>query len=133
MISLMDRAAPTHRPPGRAQGFQRWHRLLFTHWEVPETVLRPLVPSRLTLDMFDGRCYVGVVAFTMQNVRPTLWAPSIPSATEFGEINLRTYVHVDGTEPGVFFFSLDAGSRLVVWTARKFWGLPYHHADISIQ
>jgi uncharacterized protein YqjF (DUF2071 family) len=128
----MNRVAPTLRPPGAARGFQRWHRLLFSHWEVPASVLRPLVPARLTLDSFEGRCFVGVVAFSMQNVRPWRWAPSIPTATTFGEINLRTYVHLDGAEPGVFFFSLDAASRLVVWGARTFWGLPYFHAQIAI-
>jgi uncharacterized protein len=106
---------------------------LFVHWEVPETVLRPLVPARLSLDAFEGRYYIGVVAFTMQNVRPYRWAPSVPSAREFGEINLRTYVHLEGAEPGVFFFSLDASSSLAVWAARTLWGLPYHRADICIE
>jgi uncharacterized protein YqjF (DUF2071 family) len=128
----MDRVGPTLRPPGAPRGFQRWHRLLFSHWEVPESVLRPLVPHRLGLDSFEGRCFVGVVAFTMQKVRPWLWAPPLPTATTFGEINLRTYVHLDGAEPGVFFFSLDAASHLIVWGARTFWGLPYFHADIAI-
>jgi uncharacterized protein YqjF (DUF2071 family) len=77
----MDRVGPTLRPPGAPRGFQRWHRLLFSHWEVPESVLRPLVPHRLGLDSFEGRYFVGVVAFTMQKVRPWLWAPPIPTAT----------------------------------------------------
>jgi uncharacterized protein YqjF (DUF2071 family) len=124
----MDRIAPTRRPHARVQGYQRWHELMFSHGQVPEAVLRPHVPRPLGLDAFEGRCFVGVVAFTMQNVRPFRWAPPIPS---FGEINVRTYVHHEGAEPGVFFFSLDAASSLVVWAARKFWGLPYHRASIE--
>src|SRR6266571_7182003 len=104
----MDRVAPTRKPAGRPQGSQRWHRLLFSHWELPAETLRPLVPTRLSLDGFEGHYYVGAVSFTMQNVRPFRWAPPFPTATEFGEINLRTYVHLDGQEPGVYFFSLDA-------------------------
>jgi uncharacterized protein YqjF (DUF2071 family) len=127
----MDRLAPTRRPHAQAQGSQRWHRLLFSHWEVPELALRPLVPSGLALDHFDGRYFVGVVAFTMQKVRPYAWAPSIPTATDFGEINLRTYVHLAGEEPGVYFFSLDASSTLAVWAARTLWGLPYYRANIT--
>jgi len=127
----MDRIAPTRRPARRVQGTQRWHELLFSHWEIPASVLRPLVPAALELDTFEGRCFVGVVAFTMQNVRPLRWAPPLPGAREFGEINLRTYVHHRETEPGVFFFSLDAASSLVVWAARTFWGLPYFRADVS--
>jgi uncharacterized protein YqjF (DUF2071 family) len=87
----------------------------------------------LGLDAFHGHHYVGVVAFTMQNVRPIAWAPPFPSAREFGEINLRTYVHLDGEEPGVHFFSLDASSSLVVWFARALWGLPYFRAQVNIQ
>jgi uncharacterized protein len=131
VLRSMDRIAPTRRPAGKAQGTQRWHRLLFSHWQVPEAALRPLVPEPLQLDAFDGRCYVGVVSFLMQNVRPFHWAPSVPTAREFGEINVRTYVHLDGEEPGVFFFSLDAASSLVVWVARTFWSLPYHRAEVA--
>lgn len=129
----MDRIAPTRRPAGRAQGSQRWHELLFSHWEVPASVLRPRVPASLELDAFDGRCFVGVVSFSMQNVRPFGWAPSVPGARSFGEINLRTYVHHRGQEPGVFFFSLDAASSLVVWAARNFWGLPYFRAAVQTE
>lgn len=128
----MDRISPTRRPQASAQGYQRWHQLLFSHWEVPEAVLRPHVPAALGLDRFEGRCFVGVVSFTMQNVRPLRWAPSIPGAREFGEINLRTYVEHAGQEPGVYFFSLDAASSLVVWAARSFWGLPYHRARVDV-
>jgi uncharacterized protein YqjF (DUF2071 family) len=127
----MDRLAPTRRPAGRAQGSQRWHRLLFLHWEVPAEVLRPLLHPRLSLDAFEGRCLVGAVAFTMQRVRPYAWAPPFPTATEFHELNLRTYVHLEGGEPGVWFFSLDAASSLAVAAARTLWRLPYHRTDFS--
>lgn len=129
----MDRLAPTRRPPRPAQGTQRWDRLLFSHWEVPAALLRPLVPAALELDAFEGRHYVGVVAFTMQNVRPYQWAPAVPTAREFGEVNLRTYVHLAGGEPGVYFFSLDAASWLAVRAARALWGLPYFHAAVQCE
>lgn len=127
----MNRLLPRQRPSPRAQGFQRWHGLLFSHWEVPEAVLRPLVPPALTLDAFNHRCFVGVVAFRMQRVRPFWYLPPVPTAREFGEINVRTYVHLNGEEPGVYFFSLDAASALAVWVARTFWHLPYVSADIT--
>ena len=95
-------------------------------------MLRPLVDSRLSLDTFEGRCFVGLVAFEMKGVRPISWLPQIPTATNFAEINLRTYVHVDGNEPGVFFFSLDAASSLVVTAARLGWGLPYFHCEVPL-
>jgi uncharacterized protein len=128
----MDRLAPTRRPPGPSQGFQRWHRLLFSHFEVPVAALRPLVDARLTLDDFEGRCFVGMVAFEMRQVQPFHWLPKVPGSTDFAEVNLRTYVHLEGAEPGVFFFSLDAASSLVVTAARLGWGLPYVRADFPV-
>jgi uncharacterized protein YqjF (DUF2071 family) len=32
----------------------------------------------------------------------------------------------------VYFFSLEAASRIAVWAARQFWGLPYFHAQMSL-
>lgn len=127
----MDRIAPTRRPGRPAQGTQRWHGLLFSHWEVDPAALRPLVHERLTLDTFEGKAFVGVVAFTMQNVKPWWWLPELPTASTFFEINVRTYVHLDGDEPGIVFFSLDASSALAVLGARWFWGLPYYRTDIT--
>lgn len=126
----MDRLAPTIRPPRRRQGFQRWDELLFVHWEVPETALRPLVPPSLSLDSFEGRYFVGLVAFTMRSVKPFDQLFCIPTATNFPEINIRTYVHVAGSEPGVWFFSLDAASSLVVLAARALWHLPYFRSSV---
>ena len=125
----IDRLAPTRRPAGRVRGYQRWRSLLFMHWPVPLDLLRPLVPARLELDLFDGTAYVGVVPFVMQGVRPR-WCPE-RFAFDFLETNVRTYVCHQG-RPGVYFFSLDAASRLAVWAARRFWGLPYFQADMEI-
>ncbi len=49
---------------------------------------------------------------------------------DFLETNLRTYVHAGGV-PGVWFFSLDAESRLAVWGARTLYRLPYFHARMA--
>src|SRR5262249_11093421 len=46
--------------------------------------------------------------------------------------NVRTYVLVGG-RPGVYFFSLDAGSRLAVAAARTFLNLPYYRADMKLE
>jgi uncharacterized protein YqjF (DUF2071 family) len=127
------RLAPLLRPARRRQGTQRWHRLLFSHWEVPASALRPLVDARLELDAFEGRCFVGLVPFTMQKVRPYQWAPPFPTARTFHEINLRTYVHHQGSEPGVFFFSLEAASSLAVLAARALWRLPYFRASTRLE
>jgi len=109
---------------------QDWHHLLFLHWEVPVRELQELVPPELTIDTFDGKAYVGLIPFTMSNVRPVM-TPPIPFLSSFHEINVRTYVHLDGREPGVWFFSLDASSALAVEAARAFYKLPYFHSLIE--
>jgi uncharacterized protein len=52
-------------------------------------------------------------------------------AMDFLETNVRTYVHSDG-KPGVYFFSLEAASRLAVAAARLTFGLPYHFARMRL-
>src|SRR6185503_9401660 len=74
--------------------------------------------------------WVGVVPFRMF-VRPRI-TPSIPGVSSFTELNVRTYVRKDGI-PGVWFFSLDASNRFIVWSARTFFHLPYFHARMSIR
>jgi uncharacterized protein YqjF (DUF2071 family) len=117
------------RPEGKAQGTQRWHRLLFSHWEVPTEALEPLVHPRLSIDTFEGRAFVGVVAFQMQRVKP--FGFGVPTATSFCEINVRTYVRLEGGERGVVFFSLDADSSLATLAARTLWRVPYHKSRIG--
>lgn len=85
----------------------------------------------MTLDTFDGRAYLGVVPFLMRDVSPW-WSPSIPGVSTFPELNVRTYVHHEGRDPGVWFFSLDAAKLLVVVTARTAWRLPYSWAAMSL-
>ena len=127
---LIDRIAPTRRPMGRCRGYQNWRSLLFLHWPVPVETMRALVPAELDLDLHEGTAYVGVVPFAMQGVRPRWWPERF--AFNFLETNVRTYVSYQG-RPGVYFFSLEAASRLAVWAARTFWGLPYYHAEMSLQ
>jgi uncharacterized protein len=105
---------------------QCWYDLLFAHWPLTTESLRHLVPRELPLDTFDGRCWVSVTPFHMTN-RARVRA--LPFISRFRELNCRTYVNIAG-KPGVFFFSLDASSRLAVWGARTFYHLPYHHAEM---
>ncbi len=107
---------------------QQWNRLLFAHWSVPPASLRLLVPKQLQLDTFQGRCWVAVTPFYLSGLRP----PGVSfGGLAFPELNVRTYVTLDG-KPGVYFFSLDAGSVLAVFGARTFYALPYFYARMRI-
>lgn len=128
----IDRITPTLRPAERPVMYQRWRTLLFLHWEVPAEALARLLPPGLTLDTFEGRAFVGLVPFTMQGVRPAL-LPPFPPLSNFHETNVRTYVHREGKEPGVWFFSLDAANRLAVKLARAWFRLPYHFDTMALK
>ena len=118
-------------PPARPWvGRMRWCDLAFLHWPVAPDVVRPLVPSELRIDTYDGQAWVGVVPFRMDGVR-LRGVPPIPTTYAFPEINVRTYVR-GGARAGVWFFSLDATSRLAVRGARLLYNLPYYDAEIAI-
>ncbi|MEZ6003358.1 MAG: DUF2071 domain-containing protein [Planctomycetota bacterium] len=108
----------------------RWLDLAFLHWRVPAARIAPLLPAGLELDTFDGHAWLGVVPFEMDRTR-FRFAPPIPTATRFPELNVRTYVRSAG-RPGVWFFSLDAASRLAVRGARRSFHLPYFDAQMRI-
>jgi uncharacterized protein YqjF (DUF2071 family) len=127
---MIDRIAPARRPHQSVAGYQRWRQLLFMHWQVRVDVLRRLVPEPLELDLFEGKAYVGVVPFAMEGVRPVWWPERL--AWWFLETNVRTYV-LCGNRPGVYFFSLDANSRIAVQAARAVWKLPYYHARMEME
>jgi uncharacterized protein YqjF (DUF2071 family) len=127
----IDRVTPTLKPQRRPIGFQKWRDLLFVHWPVPEAELRALVPRRLTLDLYEGTAYVGLIPFAMRDVRFVGTPRALGLDTL--ETNVRTYVHLDGSGPGVYFFSLDAASALAVLGARIGFGLPYFLARMSMR
>jgi uncharacterized protein len=118
-------------PSGWAWMRQNWDKLLFLHWPVEEQVLRPLIPSGLAIDLFDGCAWIGVVPFTMHGVRPS-FLPPIPWVSSAHELNVRTYVKANG-KPGVWFLSMDASSRLVVEAARMAYFLPYFTARMRLE
>jgi len=111
--------------------FQSWLDLAFLHWPVAHGLLRPLVPSSLPIDTFDGQCWVGVVPFHMANLRAR-GLPPLPGFSRTPEINVRTYVTMGG-KPGVYFFSLDIGLLSAVFAARSFYRLPYYYAAFQLQ
>jgi uncharacterized protein YqjF (DUF2071 family) len=127
-----------HRPypPPRRRAwsiFMRWHDLLFLHWPVGAARVRPYVPPGLEVEEFGGSAWLGVVPFTMTGVRHRL-GPPVPGLSAFPELNVRTYVRAErGGRPAVWFFSLDASSRVAVTVARKAFGLAYMNAVMRVR
>ena len=110
---------------------QDWLHLSFLHWETDPGLLQALLPEPLKLDTYEGKAYIGLVPFLMDNVRPR-FLPCVPGVSRFPELNIRTYVTL-GEKPGVFFFSLDADSWTAVWIGKKAFHLPYFSAEIRFE
>jgi uncharacterized protein YqjF (DUF2071 family) len=127
----IDRLTPMLEPDATPLMTQSWHHLLFLHWKVPAAELQALLPAGLTVDTFDGNAYIGLVPFTVDHLHATM-APPIPGLSAFHEINVRTYVHRQGADPGVWFFSLDASSGPAVMAARLLYKLSYYRAEIAM-
>lgn len=109
--------------------YQEWNHAIFLHWEVELSELRKFVPKELDIDLFDGKPWVSVVAFTMEKIRPKNLPPFSP-ISDFDEINIRTYVK-SNNKTGVYFLSIEGGKKLSCKIAKSMSELPYRFSKIK--
>ncbi|SFI10186.1 YqjF family protein [Planctomicrobium piriforme] len=131
-IPFSRRLAMRERPADEPVMRQSWRNLLFLHWRIEPAVIQRLLPAGLTVDVFDGSAWIGIVPFQMRKIRP-VWSPSVPWISNFLELNVRTYAVDRNGTPGVWFFSLDANRWLAVQVARSWFHLPYHWASMQCE
>jgi uncharacterized protein YqjF (DUF2071 family) len=111
-----------------------WRQALMIHFEVDAAALRRAVPFQL--DLWQGRAFVSLVAFTMRGLRPV--GGGKPAALMFRPIathdflNVRTYVRHRG-ERGIHFLAEWLNSRLAAQLGPAVFGLPYRHGQIEYQ
>ncbi|MGN7470580.1 YqjF family protein [Brevibacillus sp. SAFN-007a] len=110
---------------------QTWEHLLFAHWAVSPEAVRGLIPAGLELDTYEGRAWISVIPFLLTGVRLRRLFP-VPYVTTFPEINVRTYVRA-GSQPGVYFLSLDTSHLLVTKIAESWYRLPYYHTRMDFR
>ena len=108
-----------------------WHDVLMIHFEADATALQRDVPFEL--DLWNGRAFVSVVAFTMRDMRPQLGGRLAalmlrPIATH-DFLNVRTYVR-QGGECGIHFLAEWLTNRLAVMLGPTTFGLPYRYGRI---
>lgn len=103
-----------------------WERVLMIHFEVDPDDLERDVPFQL--DLWDGRAYVSLVAFTMREMRPRLggraWAWLFQPIATHCFLNVRTYVRHHG-EAGIQFLAEWLDNSLSVRLGPLAFGLPY--------
>ena len=68
----VDRLAARHRPDGQPVMHQNWGKLLFIHWRIDPNILRPHIPRSLEIDTYGNSAWIGIVPFTMWDIRGTI-------------------------------------------------------------
>lgn len=107
--------------------YQEWVNVIFIHYKVPVEVLKEFVPFEI--DTFQNAAYISVVAFKNENTQPSFFFP-ISMLSDFGELNIRTYVSHLGKK-GIYFLSIEGGKLLSSLLARKFSTLPYRYSIMT--
>ena len=119
---------------GEPQLLADWMRVLMMHFEVDAKALQRDVPYKL--DLHNGRGFVTLVAFTMENMRPRhggklgAWLFKPIATHDF--LNVRTYVRHNG-EPGIHFLAEWLSSWLAVQLGPRTFALPYRHGRIHYE
>jgi len=105
-----------------------WRDAFFASWPVEPSTVAPTLPEGVAVDTDEeGRAWLSVVGFVMDDIRPRF----VPFGLSFPELNLRTYVR-HGDQSGVYFYNLDAEDRLGVPIARRLFRLPYYRAEMDV-
>ncbi|MGB0452987.1 MAG: YqjF family protein [Bacteriovoracaceae bacterium] len=107
---------------------QKWQHLVFLNFQAEPEIIQSLLPEGFQLDTFDGSGYLSIVPFRMSKVRFP-FVPYLPF-TNLWELNIRTYVVVNGVK-GIYFFTLDTNHWFAAWIAKKFFSLPYRKVSLK--
>jgi uncharacterized protein YqjF (DUF2071 family) len=125
----------TARPPRALRHVlfrQQWRDLVFLHWPADPFEVARLLPAGTVPDLYNGRTYVGLVFFRMEDLCFGN-APPLPYLGSFGEVNVRLYSRDALGRRGVVFRSLDCDRLLPVLAAEAVFRLPYRWSRIRGQ
>lgn len=67
-----------------------WRKLVMANYAIDEAILKPYLPHKTELDLWNNTCYVSLVGFMFQNAK--LKGLRLPFHSNFEEVNLRFYV-----------------------------------------
>jgi uncharacterized protein YqjF (DUF2071 family) len=124
-----ERLLSGHREP---LFYANWDNILFIHYEIGPDELQRHIPY--PLDLYRGRAFVSLVAFTMRGMRPrlggTLGALLFKPIATHHFLNIRTYVR-HKSEAGIYFMREWLSNRMAAWLGPWSFGLPYHFGKIE--
>ena len=115
---------------------QTWSNIVWCHWAVDPQQVKAVIPTGLEPDLFEGKAWVGLIPFSMKNLRlpgPFAILSKLVRVSNFGEVNVRTYVKDSKGRSGVWFCTLDSDDWLAVKTANIAFGLPYRLSETRLE
>ena len=122
-----------HRPfdyPARSWKFyQEWNDAIFLHWEVACDLIQPFLPKGIELDVLNGKTWVSLVAFNMNNIGIRS-LPKLPHISDFHEINIRVYV-ICNSKPSVYFLNMEGSKRSSCKVLKALSKFPYRHSKMK--
>jgi len=95
-----------------------WRKLAMANYAVDPQVLKPYLPYKTELDLWNGTCYVSLVGFMF--LETAVKGFKIPFHINFEEVNLRFYVRYrDGGvwKRGVVFIKEIVPKAAITWVA----------------
>jgi uncharacterized protein len=99
---------------------------------VAKAELRQRVPDELEIEEHDGSAWLGIQFFRVRALRARGALP-VPGISSFLQLNVRTYVRGPDGLPGVWFFSIDASSRLAALGVRRIYRVPAFYARMTLE
>jgi uncharacterized protein len=90
------------------------------------------VPDELEIEEHDASAWLSIVFFRVRALRARGALP-VPGISSFLQLNVRTYVRGPDGLPGVWFFSIDASSRLAALGVRRIYRVPAFHARMTLE
>jgi len=112
----------------------KWKDLILVNYEVDPALLAERVPLGTEIDLFEGRCFVSLVAFMFRETKVKGFY--VPFHINFEEINLRFYVKREAEKElrrGVVFIKEIVPRTAIAAVARYLFGEPYEAAEMSHQ
>src|SRR5438105_8440669 len=110
---------------------QTWEHIFWAHWAVPDEEVRGRVPDELEIEEHDGSGWLSIVFFRVRALRARGALP-VPGISAFLQLNVRTYVRGPDGLPGVWFFGIDASSRLAALGVRRIYHVPAFYARMTL-
>ena len=104
-----------------------WQNLVMANYEIDPILLINHIPAGTELDIWNGICYVSLVAFMFVNTR--IMGFKIPFHINFEEVNLRFYVrykHENEWRRGVVFVKEIVPKPMISFVANTLYGEHYY-------